>query len=188
MNDFKHLFGGMCGAVALLALYILAWGVIQRCHGATIKRVAPDGVNEITTEVDENGYVHSESVTCAYVPDRYIPQSGERVIIGDFEYIMVSVSDWTRLNNADGTEAAGAPYTVTWYTSGGSYYAAINCGSNASGFFKAETSVAGDVVFETNMKLRIGGGIECLNTSSGVMGVIKPTYNGSAVTWSWSAR
>ena len=100
----------------------------------------------------------------------------------------LSSGDWTRLNNADGTEAAGAPYTVTWYTSGGSYYAAINCGSNASGFFKAETSVAGDVVFETNMKLRIGGGIECLNTSSGVMGVIKPTYNGSAVTWSWSAR
>ena len=100
MNDFKHLFGGMCGAVALLALYILAWGVIQRCHGATIKRVAPDGVNEITIEVDENGYVQSERMTCVHVPERYIPQSGERVIIGDFEYIMVSVGDWTRWTNA----------------------------------------------------------------------------------------
>jgi hypothetical protein len=96
--------------------------------------------------------------------------------------------EWTQLNNADGTATDGAPYTVTWYTEGGSYYAAINCGSNASGFFKAETSVAGDVVFETNMKARLDGGIECLNTSSNVKGVIRPTYNGSTVTWTWSAR
>ena len=96
--------------------------------------------------------------------------------------------EWTQLNNSDGTAASGAPYTVTWYQSNGSYYAAINCGSNPSGFFKAETSVAGDVVFETNMKARLGGGIECLNTQSGVTGVIRPTYNGSTVTWSWSAR
>ena len=96
--------------------------------------------------------------------------------------------EWTQLNNSDGTAASGAPYTVTWYQSNGSYYAAINCGSNPSGFFKAETSVAGDVVFETNMKARLGGGIECLNTQSGVTGVIRPTYNGSTVTWSWSAK
>ena len=96
--------------------------------------------------------------------------------------------EWVQLNNTDGTAADGAPYTVTWYTSGGSYYAAINCGSNASGFFKAETSVAGDVVFETNMKARLGGGIECVNTQSGVTGVIRPTYNGSTVNWTWSAK
>ena len=95
---------------------------------------------------------------------------------------------WTQLNNADGTAAEGAPYTVTWYESGGSYYAAINCGMNPQGFFKAETSVAGDVVFETNMKARLGGGIECTNTQTGVMGVIRPSYNGSAVNWTWSAR
>lgn len=95
---------------------------------------------------------------------------------------------WVQLNNSDGTACAGAPYSVTWYTSGGSYYAAINCGSNGSGFFKAETSVAGDVVFETNMKVRLGGGIECTNTQTGVMGVIRPTFNGSSVNWTWSAR
>lgn len=95
---------------------------------------------------------------------------------------------WAQLNNSDGTAADGAPYTVTWYTSGGSYYAAINCGSNASGFFKAETSVMGDVVFETNMKVRLGSGIVCTNTASGTVGVIRPTYNGSTVTWTWSAR
>lgn len=102
--------------------------------------------------------------------------------------LALNSGEWVQLNNADGTATAGAPYTVTWYTSGGSYYAAINCGSNASGFFKAETSVAGDVVFETNMKVRLGGGIECENTATGVMGVIRPTYNGSAVSWTWSAR
>jgi len=96
--------------------------------------------------------------------------------------------EWTQLNNADGTACAGAPYTVTWYQSDGSYYAAINCGSNPSGFFKAETSVAGDVVFETNMKARLGGGIECENVQTGVMGVIRPTYNGSTVSWTWSVR
>lgn len=100
----------------------------------------------------------------------------------------LSAGEWVQLNNSDGTATSGAPYTVTWYTSGGSYYAAINCGSNASGFFKAETSVAGDVVFETNMKARLGGGIECLNTANGTVGVIRPTYNGSTVTWSWSAK
>lgn len=96
--------------------------------------------------------------------------------------------EWTQLNNADGTATQGAPYTVTWYTSGGSYYAAINCGENASGFFKAETSVAGDVVFETNMKMRIDGGLECPNTATGVMGVVRPSYNGSTVIWTWSAK
>lgn len=96
--------------------------------------------------------------------------------------------EWVQLNNADGTATQGAPYTVTWYTSGGSYYAAINCGENASGFFKAETSVAGDVVFETNMKMRIDGGLSCTNTATGVMGVIRPTYNGSSVSWTWSAK
>ena len=96
--------------------------------------------------------------------------------------------EWVQLNNADGTATQGAPYTVTWYTSGGSYYAAINCGANASGFFKAETSVAGDVVFETNMKMRIDGGLECPNTATGVMGVVRPSYNGSTVIWTWSAK
>ena len=102
--------------------------------------------------------------------------------------LALNSGEWVQLNNSDGTATAGAPYAVTWYTSGGSYFAAINCGENASGFFKAETSVAGDVVFETNMKARLDGGIECRNTGSGVMGVIRPTYNGSSVTWSWSVK
>lgn len=95
---------------------------------------------------------------------------------------------WVQLNNVDGTAADGAPYTVTWYTSGGSYYAAINCTGNASGFFRAETAVMGDVVWETNMRARLGGGMECTNTATHVNGVIRPSYNGSSVTWTWSLR
>ena len=100
----------------------------------------------------------------------------------------LSSGEWVQLNNADGTAAQGAPYTATWYTSGGSHYAAINCGESASGFFKAETSVVGDVVFETNMKARLDGGIECLNTATGVKGVMRWTFDGSTVNWNWSAR
>ena len=95
---------------------------------------------------------------------------------------------WTQLNNVDGTAADGAPYAVTWYEDGGSYYAAINVGSAPSGFFRAETAVAGDVMWETNMRARLVGGIECTNTATHVNGVIRPKYNGSAVTWEWSAR
>ena len=95
---------------------------------------------------------------------------------------------WTQLNNVDGTAADGAPYAVTWLQDGGSYYATVNCGGSPSGFFVAETSVAGDVVWETNMKARLGGGIECTNTATHVNGVIRPKFNGTSVTWEWSAR
>lgn len=103
-------------------------------------------------------------------------------------YWRLSLTDgsWVQLNNSDGTATQDAPYTVTWYQSGGSYYAAINCGMNPSGFFRAETEVAGEVVFETNMKIRADGGIECRNTANNKIGVIRPTYNGSAVNWTWS--
>ena len=100
----------------------------------------------------------------------------------------LSAPSWVQLNNVDGTAADGAPYSVTWFEEGGYFFAAINCGSNPSGFFRAETSVAGDVVFETNMRVRLDGGIECTNTAANVRGVIRPTYNGSTVNWIWSAK
>ena len=100
MKDEVHLLGGMGGAILVLALYIACWGALQKCFGAEVKRVAPDGANTITLEVDDNGYVMGEKSTALYVPPKYIPQSGEHVVIGDFEYIMVSVGDWTRWTNA----------------------------------------------------------------------------------------
>lgn len=98
MKDGFHLLGGMVGAVLTLALYLLCWGALQRCFGAEVKSVAPDGVNIITREFDENGYVMGERITAVHVP--YIPQSGEKVVIGDFEYVIVSAGDWKRWTNA----------------------------------------------------------------------------------------
>jgi len=100
MKDYRHLLGGMIGGLALLAAYIIGWGVLQKCCGMEISRPAGDGVNTVTLEVDERGNVMSERSTAVYVPQRYIPQSGDRVVVDDFDYIMVSVADWERLTNA----------------------------------------------------------------------------------------
>ena len=106
MKDYLHLMGGMVAGVALLAAYILVWGALMECRGETIKRIASDGVNEVTIEVDENGYVIGQSSTCLYVPEKYkahpqyIPQTGEVVIIGDAPYVIISLAVWERWTNA----------------------------------------------------------------------------------------
>ena len=170
-------------------------------NGALAKTVGEPGTFRFQDEGGTNyfGFAKSESYTIGCRTDgitvegtlvtlRYdvIMGGGDVPIV--YWRLALDSGEWVQLNNADGTATQGAPYTVAWYTSGGSYYAAINCGANASGFFKAETSVAGDVVFETNMKMRIDGGLSCPNTSTGVMGVIRPTFDGSTVIWNWSAR
>jgi len=147
------------------------------------------------------GFVKSDSYTIGCRTDgisvgagnaitlRYdVIMAGEDVPVVYWKQRLESATPWAQLNNPDGTAADGAPYAVTWLQDGGSYYATVNCGGSPSGFFVAETSVAGDVVWETNMKARLGGGIECTNTASNATGVIRPKYNGSTVTWEWSAR
>ncbi len=147
------------------------------------------------------GFVKSDSYTIGCRTDgisvgagnaitlRYdVIMSGEDVPVVYWKQQLESATPWAQLNNPDGTAADGAPYAVTWLQDGGSYYATVNCGGSPSGFFVAETSVAGDVVWETNMKARLGGGIECTNTATHVNGVIRAKYNGSTVTWEWSAR
>lgn len=147
------------------------------------------------------GFVKSDSYTIGCRTDgisvgagnaitlRYdVIMAGEDVPVVYWKQKLESATPWAQLNNPDGTAADGAPYSVTWLQDGGSYYATVNCGGSPSGFFVAETSVAGDVVWETNMKARLGGGIECTNTATHVNGVIRPKYNGSTVTWEWSAR
>lgn len=147
------------------------------------------------------GFVKSDSYTIGCRTDgisvgegnaitlRYdVIMSGEDVPIVYWKQKLESATPWAQLNNPDGTAADGAPYAVTWLQDGGSYYATVNCGGSPSGFFVAETSVAGDVVWETNMRARLGGGIECTNTAAHVNGVIRPSYNGSTVTWEWRAR
>ncbi len=147
------------------------------------------------------GFVKSDSYTIGCRTDgisvgagdaitlRYdVIMSGEDVPVVYWKSKLEDATPWAQLNNPDGTAADGAPYAVTWLQDGGSYYATVNCGGSPGGFFVAETSVAGDVVWETNMKARLGGGIECTNTATHVNGVIRAKYNGSTVTWEWSAR
>ena len=147
------------------------------------------------------GFVKSDSYTIGCRTDdisvgagnavtlRYdVIMAGEDVPVVYWKQQLESATPWAQLNNPDGTAADGAPYAVTWLQDGGSYYATVNCGGSPGGFFVAETSVAGDVVWETNMKARLGGGIECTNTATHVNGVIRAKYNGSTVTWEWSVR
>ena len=77
MKDGLHLLGGAVGATLALALYIFGIGAFQRCHGAEVADNPPPVPK----------------------PD-YIPLSGERVLIGDMEYVMVSAGDWKRLMGA----------------------------------------------------------------------------------------
>lgn len=100
MKDGVHLISGVIDAVLAILLYIFGWSALQRCFGVEVQRVAPDGANIITLDVDERGNVMGERSTLVYVPQKYIPQSGDRVAVGDFDYIMVSVADWERLTNA----------------------------------------------------------------------------------------
>ena len=98
--DMRHIFGGMLGGIAMLAAYIVGWGVLQRCNGMEISRPAGDGANTVTLEVDERGNVVGERCTTVYVAPRYEPLSGDRVLIGDFEYIIIGAADWARMTNA----------------------------------------------------------------------------------------
>ena len=97
MKDFRHLFGGFVGGALLLALYLLAWGCLQHCMGAECKCLHADCkcVGDCKCPppvfVAENGG-----------GGLYIPKSGERVQIGDFEFVLISSGDWTRWTNAVG--------------------------------------------------------------------------------------
>lgn len=97
---------------------------------------------------------------------------------------------WEQLNLSDGTAVPGASHLVTWDMSpaAGTEVCYINCANQAKGFFKATVEVPGSAKFMTNMPADLGGGIICTNTATGVNGVIRPSFNGSTVIWSWSAQ
>ena len=81
----------------------------------------PDGVNTRTRVVDTNGYVVSESTTTLHVAEkyvaeptgeipewayedgtpiiRYLTRQGERYVVDDMEYILVSPSSWQDITN-----------------------------------------------------------------------------------------
>lgn len=103
---------------------------------------------------------------------------------------LTSTTPWEQLNLPDGSPVAGASHSVTWEQNppAGTQVCYINVGSQPQGFFRATVEVAGEAKFMTNMKADLSGGIMCTNTATGVMGVIKPTFNGTTVQWIWSAN
>ncbi len=102
----------------------------------------------------------------------------------------LSSGAWEQLNLPDGSPVAGASHAVTWEANppANSQVCYINVGNQPQGFFRATVEVAGEAKFMTNMKADLSGGIICPNTATGVNGVIKPSFNGSSVIWTWSAN
>lgn len=103
---------------------------------------------------------------------------------------LTSNTPWEQLNLPDGSPVAGASHAVTWEQNppAGTQECYINVGSQPQGFFRATIEAAGEAKFMTNMKADLSGGIICPNTETGVNGVIKPSFNGSSVIWTWSAK
>lgn len=101
-----------------------------------------------------------------------------------------SNTQWEQLNLPDGSDVDGASHAVTWEQNpdAGTQVCYINVGNQPQGFFRATVEVAGEAKFMTNMKAELSGGIICPNTDTGVHGVIKPSFNGSSVIWTWSAQ
>lgn len=99
-------------------------------------------------------------------------------------------TSWEQLNLPDGSAISGASVVVTWDEDppAGQEICYINCGNSPRGFFKATIEVAGDSKFMTNMRADLSGGIVCTNTAAHVNGIVKPTFNGSTVNWTWSAQ
>ena len=174
---------------------------VLTANGAAAHTMGEAGTFRFQDEGGTNyfGFAKSESYTIGCDTDGISVENGlvtlrYDVVMGNGDVpivywrLAIGAGSWVQLNNADGTACDGAPYSVTWFEEDGSLYAAINCGDNPSGFFKAETSVAGDVVFETNMKVRLDGGIACTNTATHSVGVIRPSFNGTTVQWTWSAK
>lgn len=102
---------------------------------------------------------------------------------------LTSDAAWEQLNLPDGSPVSGASHVVTWEQNppANTQVCYINVGSQPQGFFRATVEVAGEAKFMTNMPADLSGGIICPNAATGVNGVIKPTFNGSSVTWTWSA-
>ena len=63
---------------------ILLIHCIFKCYGAELPQPQPVLIGDLEPKSNE----------------RYIPQSGERVMIGDYEYVVVASKDWTQITNA----------------------------------------------------------------------------------------
>ena len=108
----------MRSRIVYLSVALAAFAV----YADTVITDKPDGVNTRTRVVDDNGYVQSERITLAHVPEKYVGEptgeipewaneggtpitryfirEGERYVVDDIDYILVSPSSWQELTNA----------------------------------------------------------------------------------------
>ena len=99
MKDYLHLYGGMAGGIALLALYIFGWGALQKCCGADVAdNPQPVLIGDLPQTA--NPVLIGDLQQPQAVQPYYLPQSGEVVVIGDMRYVVVAAGDWERWTNA----------------------------------------------------------------------------------------
>lgn len=96
MKDYLHLYGGMAGGIALLALYIFGLRALQKCCGAEVVETPhPVLIGDLPQTA------HHVLIGDLQQPQPlYMPQSGEQVVIGDCTYIVIAAGDWARWTNA----------------------------------------------------------------------------------------
>ena len=188
-NDFRAATNQVIGAVnaAIAGKADKDWGKYTSSGGEappnTVYMTAPNTVFAGGLEYERVAVGEGGLLTLTYD----ITMSGHPCV-----WYKASLLDavWEQLNLPDGSAAPGASYAVSWETTPppGKQYCYINIGSAPAGFFRATVEVAGEAKFLTNMPADLSGGLLCTNSATGAMGVIKPNYNGSTVTWTWSAR
>lgn len=145
------------------------------------------------------GFAKTDSYTIGANPDGITVQGG--MVTLNYNITMsgrlcvwykssLSSGAWEQLNLPDGSSVAGASYAVTWEANPdpGTQVCYLNVGNQPQGFFRATVEVAGEAKFMTNMPADLSGGVICTNTAKEVDGVIKPSFNGSSVIWTWSVN
>jgi hypothetical protein len=79
--------------------------------------------------------------------------------------------------------------TVTWTGHSGAWVCHIRPKTKMAQIFAyAKFEISGSVQVVSKALMSVEAGIACPNTATGVMGVIRPSYNGSTVTWTWSEK
>ena len=171
-------------------------------HGAPVWTQGDEGTFKFQDDGGTNyfGFAKTDSYTIGANTDGITVQSGIVTLTYNitmsgrpcvwYKSDLANNAPWEQLNLPDGSPVAGASHTVTWEQNppANTQVCYINVGNQPQGFFRATVEVAGEAKFMTNMPADLSGGIICPNTATGVNGVIKPTFNGSTVIWTWSAN
>lgn len=175
---------------------------VLTAHGAPVWTQGDEGTFKFQDDGGTNffGFAKTDSYTIGANTDGITVQSGIVTLTYSitmsgrpcvwYKSSLTGNAPWEQLNLPDGSPVSGASHAVTWEQNppAGTQTCYVNVGNAPSGFFRATVEAAGEAKFMTNMKADLSGGIMCTNTATGVMGVIRPSYDGSTVNWTWSAN